>query len=131
MQDEVRRPSRHDFTETVRRLAEIVQTHGTNLAARVDHAKAAATVGLTLRPTEVFIFGNPAVGTKLMQLSDTIGLDLPLKILVTADEQGTCWLIYADPAALAQRHALPAAASAILHGMAGGLASIVDELAKA
>ena len=50
--------------------------------ARIDHAAAAATVGLELRPTEVLIFGNPRAGAPLMQAVQTIGIDLPLKALV-------------------------------------------------
>jgi uncharacterized protein (DUF302 family) len=97
-------PSRHGPKETMDRLAAAVTDQGMSVLARMDHAAAAAEVGLTLRPTEVLIFGNPRGGTPLMQVAQTIGIDLPLKALVWQDEAGKTWLSYNDPEWLAQRH---------------------------
>ena len=47
----------------------------------IAHDVAASNVDLELNPTRVYIFGNPAAGTKLMQEDQRIGLDLPLKIM--------------------------------------------------
>jgi uncharacterized protein (DUF302 family) len=66
----------------------------------------AAEAGLTLRPTEVVLFGNPRGGTPLMQASQTIGIDLPLKALVWQDTTGTTWLSYNEPEWMARRHKL-------------------------
>lgn len=74
------------------------------LFARIDHAAGAATVGRTLRPTEVFIFGNPQGGTPLMECAQTAGIDLPLKALVWQDDNGQVWVGYNDPAWIASRH---------------------------
>ncbi len=71
--------------ETMDRLATSVAKHGMAVLARIDHAAAAAKAGLSLRPTEVLIFGNPAAGTPLMQAAQTMGIDLPLKALVWQD----------------------------------------------
>jgi uncharacterized protein (DUF302 family) len=72
--------------------------------ARIDHSKGAAKVGKSLRPTELLIFGNPKVGTLLMQSNQAAGLDLPLKALAWQDGNGDVWLVYNDPAYLADRH---------------------------
>ena len=72
--------------------------------ARIEHAKAAASVDQQLRPTEVLIFGNPKVGTLLLQSNQTAGIDLPLKLLAWQDAAGRVWIAYNDPAYLAQRH---------------------------
>ena len=69
-------------------------------------AAGAVEAGLSLRPTEVLIFGNAKAGTPLMQSVQTIGIDLPLKALVWQDASGDTWLSYNDPAWLAQRHGL-------------------------
>ena len=69
-------------------------------------AAGATAVGLSLRPTELLIFGNARGGTPLMQSVQTIGIDLPLKALVWQDASGDIWLSYNDPAWLAQRHGL-------------------------
>jgi uncharacterized protein (DUF302 family) len=90
--------------ETMKRLEAEVKAKGLTVFARVDHAAGAAEVGLSLRPTELLIFGNAKGGTPLMQSVQTIGIDLPLKILIWQDEAGNTWLSYNDPSWLAKRH---------------------------
>jgi len=68
--------------DTMERLATAVTKRGMAILARIDHAAAAANVGLALRPTEVSIFSNPQAGTPLMQATQTMGIDLPLRTLV-------------------------------------------------
>jgi uncharacterized protein (DUF302 family) len=88
------------------RLEILVQKKGMQVFARIDHAKGAASVGKTLRPTEVLIFGNPQGGTPFMECAQTVGIDLPLKALVWQDEADQVWLGYNDPEFLARRHAV-------------------------
>jgi uncharacterized protein (DUF302 family) len=64
-------------------------------------------VGLPLRPTQVLIFGNPKAGTPLMQARQTVGLDLPLRVLVWEDGEGKVWLSYNSPEYLMARYGLP------------------------
>jgi uncharacterized protein (DUF302 family) len=64
--------------------------------------------GLSLRPTELIIFGNAKGGTPLMQREQTIGIDLPLKALVWQDADGRTWLSYNDPGWIAARHGVAA-----------------------
>jgi len=97
-------PSAHGATETVERLKSSLSQKRIHLFADIDHAAGAQKVGLSLRPTRVLIFGNPQAGTPLMQGQQTIGLDLPLRILVWEDEAGKVWLTYHRPEFLAQRH---------------------------
>lgn len=88
--------------ETLDKLQTAIQGMGINLIAEVDHAKAAADKGLELRPTHVLIFGNPLVGTNLMQADQRSGLDLPLRLLVWEDENGQVYLSYRHPNELKQ-----------------------------
>jgi uncharacterized protein (DUF302 family) len=90
--------------ETMDRLDKEISERGMRVFARIHHSALAEEAGLTLRPTEVIIFGNPKGGTPLMQVSQTIGIDLPLKALVWQDESGATWLSYNDPDWLAKRH---------------------------
>jgi len=90
--------------ETMKRLETEVKAKGLTVFARIDHAAGAAEVGLSLRPTELLIFGNAKGGTPLMQSVQTIGIDLPLKILIWQDEASNTWLSYNDPSWLAKRH---------------------------
>jgi uncharacterized protein (DUF302 family) len=74
------------------RLEAEVKAKGLTVFAHVDHAAGAAEVGLPLRATDLLIFGNAKGGTPLMQLDQTIGIDLPLKVLVWQDQAGATWL---------------------------------------
>ena len=90
--------------ETIDRLETEIRAKGMKVFARIDHAAGAAEVGLTLRPTELIIFGNARGGTPFMQSVQTIGIDLPLKALVWEDASGKAWISYNEPSWLAQRH---------------------------
>ena len=92
--------------DTMSRLEAEVKAKGMTVFARIDHAAGAAGAGLSLPPTEVLIFGNVKAGTPLMQSTQTIGIDLPLKALVWQDGSGNTWLSYNDPRWLAKRHGL-------------------------
>ena len=71
-------PSSFGPQETMDRLAAEVSARGMTIFARIDHAAGAASVGMPLRPTELLIFGNAKAGTPLMQVDQTIGIDVPL-----------------------------------------------------
>jgi uncharacterized protein (DUF302 family) len=96
--------SGHTHGETVERFKALLAKKGIRLFAQIDHAAEAKQVGLTLRPTQVLIFGNPKAGTPLMQSKQSIGVDLPLRVLVWEDERGKVWLTYTPLAILARRH---------------------------
>ena len=96
--------STRDFSQTVTALDSALIAANLKVFGRVDHAANAKGVGLELRPSTVFIFGNPQVGTRLMQCEQTIAIDLPLKILVWEDSTRAVFVGYEPPARLAQRH---------------------------
>lgn len=96
--------SPHDPGKTMDRLEAVVTERGLNVFARIDHAAGAETIGKSLRPTEVLIFGNPKGGTPFMQCAQSVGIDLPLKALVWEDAESRTWIGYNDPAYLAKRH---------------------------
>ncbi len=97
-------PSPYTVKDTLDKLAATVEAKGFTIVARVDHAAGASKVDMTLRPTELLIFGNPKGGTPLMVCQQSFGLELPLKALAWEDETGQVWLSYNDIAYLAARH---------------------------
>ena len=99
-------PSQHDVKVTIDRIEAAAKAKGMTIFARINHAAGARSVGLTLRPTELLIFGYAKGGTPLMQMQQTIGIDLPLKALAWEDAAGKTWLSYNEPAWLAARHGL-------------------------
>jgi uncharacterized protein (DUF302 family) len=92
--------------ESAQRLEAELKSRNLTLVAKVDHAAAANKVGLELRPTQVFIFGNPRGGTPLMQCNQITGIDLPLKALIWQEKEGTVWVGYNTPSYLRVRHGL-------------------------
>jgi uncharacterized protein (DUF302 family) len=90
--------------QTMARLEGEIVANGMRVFSRINHAALAAEIGMTLRPTEVILFGNPRGGTPLMQAKQTIGIDLPLKAPVWQDASGKTWLSYNEPSWLAERH---------------------------
>ena len=105
--DIVRLQSPHSPRDTMDRFEAIVKQRGLTVFARVDHAASAKNADLTLRPTELLIFGNPKSGTPLMQASQTMGLALPMKVLVWQDADGKVWIGYDAPADVAAGHNVP------------------------
>jgi uncharacterized protein (DUF302 family) len=98
--------SKFAFDETVDRLTKAIEGKGIKVAARFDHAAGAKTAGLELAPTVVLLFGNPKLGTPLMQADPRAGLDLPMRMLVWQDKAGKVHVGYAPPSALQSRYAL-------------------------
>jgi uncharacterized protein (DUF302 family) len=119
--------SNYDPKDTMDRLEAEVKAKNLTVFAHVDHAAGAAAVGLLLRPTDLLIFGNARGGTPLMQSAQTIGLDLPLKILVWQDATGATWLSYNDPSWLAKRHGL----SADVEATVSDITTAIHAVAKA
>jgi len=89
---------------TADRLESIIKEKGLTLFARIDHQKNAAGVDLELRATEVIIFGNPKVGTPLIQCAQEVAIDLPQKVLIREDLESKVWLSYNNPEYIRERH---------------------------
>ena len=114
--------SQHSVAATADRLEATLSQSGMKIMNRIDHAAGAKATDLELRPTEVVIFGNPKVGTPLMQCAQTVAVDLPQKALIWEDEHGQVWLGYNDPQYLRVRHAV--------EGCDAVLAKITDALSN-
>jgi len=98
--------SQHTVTDTADKLEALLTQKGMTVFARIDHSAGAKKAGDSLRPTELVIFGNPKVGTPLMQCAQSIAIDLPQKMLIWEDSKGKTWLGYNDPQYLKQRHSV-------------------------
>lgn len=96
--------SPHDVGQTVLRYQAALKDKGLTLFSRVEHHTGAKRVGLELPPSILLAFGNPKMGTVLMQANPTAGIDLPLRTLVYQGADGKTRLAYNDPAYLTQRH---------------------------
>lgn len=122
----VTRASPHDVPTTVSRLEAAVTSRGATVVVKIDHAAAAEANGLSLRPTVLVMFGNPKLGTPLMQSRQTAGLDLPLRVLVWQDASGAAQVGYEPPVLIAARHGITDR-NEVIEKMTGALAAITGE----
>ena len=98
--------SPYPVAETADKLQSFLAAKGMKIFARIDQATEAASVGMTLRPTILLLFGNPRAGTPLMDQFPSLAIDLPLKALVW-ESAGKVYLSFPSPEYLQQRHHLP------------------------
>ena len=124
----ITKSSTKSFAQVSQKLEMILKKKGFTLFAKVDHAANASKAGLKLTANTVYIFGNPKVGTPLMQDAASFGIDLPVKIQLYQHEK-TVKVVYNDPSFLASRHAkskdLPQ-----IKKMTGALDKITDAIIK-
>lgn len=103
--------------ETMDRLESLAKKRGLTVFARINFAKDAAAVGLTMQPTQLLILGSPLAGTPLMVAVPGTALDLPLKVLAWQDTANRCWVSYNTAEYLQQRHGFPGALMANIAGL--------------
>src|SRR5277367_5024224 len=99
-------PSPYPAAETADRLQTFLAAKGMKIFARIDQAAEAASVGLTLQPTILLLFGNPKAGTPLMEQFPSLAIDLPLKALIW-ESSSKVYLSFVSPEHLQKRHHLP------------------------
>lgn len=90
--------------ETADRMENVLNKKGMTIFKQIKHSEGAAKVGITLRDTELIIFGNPKVGSPLMKCQQSVAIDLPQKALIWQDKKGKVWISYNDPKYLKKRH---------------------------
>ncbi|MBL6081986.1 DUF302 domain-containing protein [Belnapia sp. T18] len=124
MDDALRLRSSLAFTETLARLRAALEGRGFRIFAEIDHRAAAAEVGIEMPPTTVILYGNPRGGTPLMLAAPDFALELPLRVLVRQDADGTTRVTLNAASTLEGRHGLPG-------GIAGRLAPAEQVIADA
>jgi uncharacterized protein (DUF302 family) len=95
--------SAHPYAETVSTLVAAIAHGGATLFATIDQQAAAQSVGMSLRPTTLLVFGNPKGGTPLMDAFPLAALDLPLKLLIWEAPDGVK-VAYTPPSEIASRY---------------------------
>ena len=118
--------SRHTVAETIERLDSLLRSRGVTVFARIDFGADAQRAGLSLRPEQSLIFGNPKAGTPLMVAAPSVGVDLPFKVVVWEDAEGRTWLAYNSPDYIVARHGLDTAFAKNL----AALPPLIDEAAN-
>jgi uncharacterized protein (DUF302 family) len=116
--------SPHSVPVTVAKLSSAIEGAGASIAAVVDHAAGAKKAGMELPPTTLVIFGNPKLGTPLMQQNRQVGIDLPMSVLVWQDGDATK-IGYVSPESMASEYGI-AADNASIKKMIGALDKLTN-----
>lgn len=120
--------SAHSATETMDRLESALLERDIG-HLRWSHHTRAAEVDIALRPTELMLLGNPALGSHLFTSRQSAGIDLPLKAVVWEDAAGRVWFGYNDPSWIAERHGIDDRMEILerMSGVLGQLSAIATE----
>lgn len=89
---------------SVAKLKKLIEEEKLTLFETIDHKANAAAVQMDLKPETVVVFGNPKMGTVLMNCNPSMGLDLPLRILVSTDYEGITTFTYTNPEYWSLKH---------------------------
>jgi uncharacterized protein (DUF302 family) len=100
----VRVKSAYPLDETIVRLQKDIADKKLMFFGLIDQSKLAADAGITLRPSALLVFGNPALGSQFITSNPAAGIDWPVRLLVFQDAQGDVWAVYSDFAYIAHRH---------------------------
>src|SRR6266480_2483516 len=100
----VRVKSAYSMGETIARLKKDIADKGIRFFDEIDQSKLAAAAGVKLRPSTLLVFGNPPLGTLFLTSNPAAGLDWPVRLLVTQDDNGDVWAVWTDFDWIARRH---------------------------
>jgi uncharacterized protein (DUF302 family) len=102
----IRVRSAYSMPETIARIKQEVAAKGIMFFSEIDQSQLAAAAGVKLRPSTLLTFGNPPLGTLFITAKAEAGLDWPVRLLVTQDDQGVVWAVYTDFKWIAARHGI-------------------------
>src|SRR6266568_8603822 len=100
----VRVRSAYPIGETIERLKKDIADKGIKFFSEIDQSKLAAEAGIKLRPSTLLVFGNPPLGTQFITANPDAGLDWPVRLLLTQDDNGDVWAVWTDFDWIAKRH---------------------------
>jgi uncharacterized protein (DUF302 family) len=100
----VRVKSAVPMAEAITRIKADIAAKGIKFFMEIDQSKLAADAGIKLRPSTLLVFGNPPLGTQFITSNPNAGLDWPVRLLLTQDDNGDVWAVWTDFEWIAKRH---------------------------
>lgn len=92
------------MAEAIRRIKADIASKGIKFFSEIDQSKLAADAGIKLRLSTLLVFGNPPLGTQFITSNPNAGLDWPVRLLLTQDDNGDVWAVWTDFGWIAKRH---------------------------
>ena len=90
----IKKKSAFSVQETIDKLEAILKEKGIAVFAKISHFQNAKDIDLEMNKSQVMLFGNPKIGTLMMQKNIFLSLDLPLKIAIVKDDSSNVWVVY-------------------------------------
>ena len=97
-------PARADADDGIVRIKADIASKGIKFFMEIDQSKLAADAGIKLRASTLLVFGNPPLGTQFITSNPNAGLDWPVRLLLTQDDNGDVWAVWTDFEWIARRH---------------------------
>jgi uncharacterized protein (DUF302 family) len=102
----IKQRSDYGFDETVTRLKADIATKGIKFFDEIDQTALGAGANLPINRSKLLLFGNPPLGVQFLQSNPLAGLDWPVRMLVTQDDDGVVWVSWSDFRFVANRYKL-------------------------
>jgi uncharacterized protein (DUF302 family) len=102
----IRKKSSFSVNETMYKLESIIKEKKITVFAKIDHHQNAKDINIELNESLLILFGNPKIGTMIMQENIFLSYDLPLKIAIVKDDSGDVWVVYNKVNALKEKYNL-------------------------
>src|SRR5204863_1014827 len=99
----VRVKSAVPMAEAITRIKADIASKGIKFFMEIDQSQLAADAGIKLRPSTLLVFGNPPLGTQFITSNPNAGLDWPVRLLLTQDDNGDVWAVWTDFEWIAKR----------------------------
>jgi len=117
--------SNNSVNVTISKMQKIMKKKGITVFKVIDFRAGAKSIGADMTEAKLIIFGNPKLGTRIMQRDIKAAIELPMKILVYRDFNGKTQMEYKKPGALEHKYDL--AGCTVLPKMAGALNKITTK----
>ena len=124
----IKQRSDYAFDETIVRIKADIAAKGIRFFDEIDQTKLGESAKLPLNRSTLLLFGNPPLGVQFLQSNPVAGLDWPVRMLVTQDDDGTVWVSWTDFSFVANRYQLKDRAAQIK--MASEVAASIASAAR-
>lgn len=102
----IKQRSDFGFDETLVRLKADIAAKGLRFFNQIDQKELGESAKLPINHSTLLLFGNPPLGVQFLQSNPVAGLDWPVRMLVTQDDDGSVWISWTDFHFVASRYQL-------------------------
>jgi uncharacterized protein (DUF302 family) len=96
--------SDYKISETARRFSENLAAKNYRLLQTIDQEAVARGVKMYLKPTITLEINNPKISSKLLDCNPTMAVDLPIRVGIYNELNGTTHLVYTNPEYWSLKH---------------------------